>query len=511
MTAKKRVMVWFVTLTSALFLLTINTAYGAEGLRITEINYNPEGTDANREWIELHNTSSSVINISEYRFHEGDSSDHPIREHDNGGFNIEPDELVIIAKNPETFLGEFNYKGKLFKASFSSLKNGQDESVQFVAILENRGGNSIAKVSYSSTDGGNGDGTTIHITNDGSLFGDTPNPGEEPGTAPTGSRINTQDDKNTKTTASKTSTSTNNSSSTRRITQEEVDSEKEIYINADDNNVLIAGTLVNFYLYRDNDRVSLSQSGTWNFGDGSAPRTFGRYVYDNAGEYIVTFFFNNSDVLLRRTVIVREPNIVATIDEDNKIVISNRSANVIDISNWTISVSDGKSLQFHENTFLSRNSSLILPLITARDKYIALVTPKKKIYIIYRPEVDTSEGEVNRYIQPLEEEEQKILEQIEEPKPQIDQVAIENLINEAITKAIGELDLVRRSDLTEEVQEEVKKPNTEVQKEINSFALESDENYLTRQIIIWIALLIGLFTTIISPLFLSKLTKKKKK
>ena len=35
-----------------------------------EINYNPEGTDVNSEWIELQNTSSFVLKISQYRFLE---------------------------------------------------------------------------------------------------------------------------------------------------------------------------------------------------------------------------------------------------------------------------------------------------------------------------------------------------------------------------------------------------------------------------------------------------------
>ncbi|MDP6527582.1 MAG: lamin tail domain-containing protein, partial [Candidatus Pacebacteria bacterium] len=84
---------------------------------IGEIMYDLEGSDTDREWIEIFNESSSSVDLSGWRFFEG-TSNHKLTLK-QGGATLESGEYAVIVDDDVTFLIDWpNYSGALFDSSF---------------------------------------------------------------------------------------------------------------------------------------------------------------------------------------------------------------------------------------------------------------------------------------------------------------------------------------------------------------------------------------------------------
>src|SRR3989338_825587 len=103
---------------SALFLPVCASAQ----VVISEIMYDLEGSDANREWIEIYNSGSSVVNITEWRLFEGDSN-HVLTA--VGSETLATGGYAVIADDPEKFREDWpSFSGRLFDSSFSLSNTG---------------------------------------------------------------------------------------------------------------------------------------------------------------------------------------------------------------------------------------------------------------------------------------------------------------------------------------------------------------------------------------------------
>ncbi|MFA6136263.1 MAG: lamin tail domain-containing protein [Candidatus Paceibacterota bacterium] len=140
------------------------------GIIITEIMYNPEGTDSDREWIEIHNSNSSPTDITGMYFNENDTN-HRI-EATQGMLILNPNQYAVIADSPPTFLLDFpNYSGTLIDSSFSLNNTGES--------LKLRNGESVMdEVLYSSSWGANGNGKSLQKIS-GQWQENNPTPGSE--------------------------------------------------------------------------------------------------------------------------------------------------------------------------------------------------------------------------------------------------------------------------------------------------------------------------------------------
>ncbi len=140
-------------------------------LLISEIMYNPEGNDSDREWIEIVNISSQTFNISGGRkgWRINDGSNHLFEE---SSITLNPGEVLLIVQDKNKFLQEnSNFSGKLIQANFS-LKN-ELGSIQ----IYNENKNLITQANYSSSYGGNGNGYSIifqDVWKENNLKGGTP-------------------------------------------------------------------------------------------------------------------------------------------------------------------------------------------------------------------------------------------------------------------------------------------------------------------------------------------------
>jgi hypothetical protein len=140
-------------------------------IKITEIFYNPEGSDDFKEWIEVQNTGNTPANIEEWRVYEQDTM-HRLAVI-SGSATIHPGEYAIIAETAEKFRTEQypSYIGTLFDSSFSLNNSGEYISLYNGDML-------IDNIVYNAAWGGNGNGNSIQKNGDTWCEG-PPTPGAE--------------------------------------------------------------------------------------------------------------------------------------------------------------------------------------------------------------------------------------------------------------------------------------------------------------------------------------------
>jgi hypothetical protein len=133
--------------------------------------YNPLGSDAGHEWVELYNSGSESVDITSgqkgWKIHDG--SNHIF----GSAVTLAPGAFVLVANNPTTFAGQYGSEVSVVKSALSLNNTGATIS------LLNAEGDTIDTVLYTKTLGGFEDGMSLHRV--GSTFAPgTPNPGLAP-------------------------------------------------------------------------------------------------------------------------------------------------------------------------------------------------------------------------------------------------------------------------------------------------------------------------------------------
>ncbi len=125
---------------------------------INEIYYDPVGTDTGKEWIELHNVSTSGINLTDWKFYEAETN-HALSLI-QGDWVLPVGSYAIIADKADQFLTDhLGFNGVVFDSSF--FLNNTSESI---AIKDNNKA-VIDEVTYQNSWGGNSNGKTIEKQN----------------------------------------------------------------------------------------------------------------------------------------------------------------------------------------------------------------------------------------------------------------------------------------------------------------------------------------------------------
>jgi hypothetical protein len=169
----------FAVVVCLVFITMPATTFAAASLVISEVMYNPVGTDDKHEWIEVCNISSSSLDIANYKLYES-SSNHGLTLK-QGSSTLGANGCAIFVTDVATFLADnAGFSGTIFDVSFSLSNTGEP------LVLRDANGADVDGVSYASTPGGNGDGATLHRS--GTLFtAGNKSPGSESGLAATSS------------------------------------------------------------------------------------------------------------------------------------------------------------------------------------------------------------------------------------------------------------------------------------------------------------------------------------
>jgi len=140
----------------ALFVFDQNASGKSGDVIFSEIMYDPKGNDADREWIEIYNTSDEDINLVGWKFFEANVN-HGLTLK-AGNIILKSSEYAVIAEDAEEFLKEHeNFSRTLFDSSFSLSNDGE-----YIA-LKNVDGIVVGEVAYSKAAGGSENGFSIEL------------------------------------------------------------------------------------------------------------------------------------------------------------------------------------------------------------------------------------------------------------------------------------------------------------------------------------------------------------
>ena len=144
------------------------------GLVITEIMYNPVGTDSTHEWIEIKNGSTGAIDLTDWDFFEN-GTNHGLTLALGEDAILAPGEFAVIAQDAVTFREPTDFpgfSGTLFDSAFDLSNTGE------TIAMKNSGGEIVDEVTYSSSTGADNDGDSLQLTTVGWIAA-LPTPGAE--------------------------------------------------------------------------------------------------------------------------------------------------------------------------------------------------------------------------------------------------------------------------------------------------------------------------------------------
>jgi hypothetical protein len=124
-------------------------------LLFSEIFYNAPGNDEDHEWIEVCNTVSSPVDITQWRLEENEQQ-HLIKSVSEEVL-LRPGECAVIAEDAEQFMSDYpGYSGPLFDSSFSLSNTGEE-----LVLRPGKDAEIADSVLYDSTWGGDGNNFSI--------------------------------------------------------------------------------------------------------------------------------------------------------------------------------------------------------------------------------------------------------------------------------------------------------------------------------------------------------------
>ena len=459
----------------------------SDALTITEIMYNPEGSDSGHEWIEVYNEKNSVIDITDdirllkIRDESGVEDRHIIQPGENN--NVCGGEIIILAQNIDTFRSDYSeYSGKVFKSSFN-LRNSKSNTIK---IIDTAGDIVMDSLSYNpDVDDGDGDGYSLHKDDD-NVYSNSPNPGYLPnGNKPNvnecvDSNEESSEFENVKNTELSNTVNKNVESIAIRNSDDsrKVHKIKRGVIILDDKLLTNLTYKISINLYNQDDEIIRKVNSKINFGNGMEVKGREvRYAYLLPGKYVVNANAESYDFLISKVVSVERPNFDIK-NEDGYISIINNHDFQIDISDWSIVNNIGDTIfELPENSVILANEKINIAKANIKN----IITNKVGFVLPRGVNAVRNKGEVIEEIEPVKKEN------------------VENTINAPNVEDIKEIESLKKVDEYTEKEEVISKPKQTLN---NKMILEEEsEEFLP--IFIWILLLIILILIPLTPLIIS--------
>lgn len=333
------------------FLSYLHIAYGA--FEITEIMYDLDGTDTDREWVEVKNTGSEASDLSKWYLFS-DNTKHALVP--QGESMVPAGGYAVIVQNYSKFVADWsNTPSLVFDSSWTGFNNEEGETIS----LKDVDLNVVSPVTFSSNMGANGDGKSLQNIS-GSWLSGNPTPGSANQT-----QLSTSGDNNNTEATTFTSSSTPSTVIIMKAKEPEV---TKINTSIICKTTVIAGLPFFISDVTSSSKKEIFKVGKflWNFGDGTVKEDTGSqsftHTYSYPGEYVLTldYYLNTSTINPDATdrliikVIPSEVNISSVgSGTDTFVELENKSSIEVDLSGWYI--------QSSTNTFVIPKGTVILP------------------------------------------------------------------------------------------------------------------------------------------------------
>ncbi len=324
------------------------SVFGA--VTITEIMYDPEGSDTDHEWVEVYNDGASE-DLSGWKFFEG-GSNHGLTLV-AGSAVVSQGWYAIIAVNAPVFLADYpSFSGTVFDSVFSGgLNNTNGETL----TMRNSSLVDVDTVSYSPSSGANGDGNSLQKVGS-SWTAASPTPGA----GVSGGGQNTQTNSNTNTNTTTTATTTQITT----LVSGGYPVDPQIRTSAGDDRTVTVGAASVFEAkaFGIKGEPLTSARFLWSFGNGA--RGEGKsvlYAFPYPGKYVVVLDASSGEYSAtdRITVTAVPAKVSITGVTSEFVEISNRSSLELDLGLWMLS-SQGVTFIFPRNTILLPNEKIMV-------------------------------------------------------------------------------------------------------------------------------------------------------
>lgn len=330
------------------------THIASASFEITEIMYDLDGTDTNREWVEVKNTGTDAADLSKW-FLFTDNIKHALAP--QGESQVPAGGYAVIAQNAPKFKTDWpNFTGLLFDSSWTGFSNDGE-----TLALKDPDQNLVSQITFTSSMGGAGDGNSLQNIN-GSWIVATPTPGAEnqanSGGGGSGSGGTNGGGSTTSTTANTVTT---------------VTKKKEIEVPKIITNIIVNPTVFAGIPFTvDGTTLGYSKETLkfgkfiWNFGDGVVKeeneQTPFQYEYQYPGEYVINLSYyvvytgKTPDATDRLTIHVIPSQVsISSIGKEGDLFVEleNKSSTEVDLSGW--------ALKGSYYTFYIPQGTIILP------------------------------------------------------------------------------------------------------------------------------------------------------
>jgi hypothetical protein len=298
--------------------------------------YDLDGTDTNREWVEVKNSGEESADLSKW-FLFSDNSKHALTP--QGSSDVPSGGYAVITQNPTNFQADWpNYTGLIFDSSWTGFNNETGETIS----LKDSNLTEFSITIFDSSMGGAGDGNSVQKLASG-WAGAVPTPGKE-------NQASSPVDINNEENGGNTSSGGGVSSSTSVITKAKEVELTQMTTNIISKNTAFAG--IPFLI--DTNTTGYSRetlkvgSMVWNFGDGMSRKSSDHlpfeYIYQYPGEYVMTlsYYYPNDNIVDatdRMIIKVVAPGVIISsvgTNVDPYVEIENKSGVEVDLSGWVI-------------------------------------------------------------------------------------------------------------------------------------------------------------------------------
>lgn len=309
-------------------------------IEITEIMYDAQGADTDREWIEVKNTGANAVDLSTYKLFEANTN-HALTIF-QGEASIQSGAFAIIADKPANFLSDNSgFTGVIFDSSFSLSNSGESLDIK------DGSGISVDSITYDPTIGAQGDGKTLQKIN-GVWHGASSTPGQDnvSSTSQNSDQTNNNQNNQSATQVTYTQTITSTHFVSEDVSTEPVAEEQSLNVSAGRNRLVAAGSPIEFRakISSDSNKQTIYE---WSLGDGFiAYGEVVEHIYAFAGDYVVVLTVKNKNksAISRINVRVVEP-ILSAVHVLGGIKIKNSGKDEINLYKWLI-LSNGISYTF---------------------------------------------------------------------------------------------------------------------------------------------------------------------